>query len=758
MGRIQSSVGLITGIPIAETVNQLMALAAQPRDTLLARRTSLQATQGAVVDLTALTLGVQLAARRLGVASLFSQRTVSSSNTALLTATATSAVPPGQYQFTPVQTAQSHHLVSSGLAMRDEPLGAGEITFRFGGTVNEAASLDDLNGGAGVARGKIRITDRSGATSVIDLRYARTIDDVLAAINASEEVEVDVRAIGDRLQIVDQSGGSGNLRVQEVSGGTTAADLGLAGINVAADTATGQDIVELFPGLELARLNDGNGLSLRPELPDLEITFRDGSAALSIDLDPADDPAPRTLEDLLERINAADPARLQAQTSADGARIELTDLTTNTGGTFAVTSPVGGSVAAELGLTGSSVGDTISGRRLLSGLKTTLLSSLRGGSGLGSLGEIDLTDRTGDTATVDLAGAETLDDVIAAINASGLELQAEYNAARNGLRIVDASGSTVSNLIVADGDATNTATSLGLAADVAADQVNSGSLARQVVSRSTLLSSLNGGGGVGSGTILITDSAGQASTLNLTQLDAETVGDAIDAINALTVGVTASLNADGDGILLTDTAAGTGTLTVANVGSGRAATDLHLLGQATGTTLDGSTTITVAIDADDTLEDLVAKINALSAGVSASVLSDGSGSLRHHLSLLSNVSGLAGQLLVDGTGAGLDFDEAAPAQDAVLQLGSGPLGALADLVHQPVHRCGRRPGCHAQRRVHRSGDIVHRSHFRRRGRRDSDFRRSVQQAPRQTPHLYRLRRRGRHQGNAVWLVRNLAAR
>ena len=40
----------------------------------------------------------------------------------------------------------------------------------------------------------------------------------------------------------------------------------------------------------------------------------------------------------------------------------------------------------ELGLTGAAVGDTITGQRLISGLKTTLISSLSGGQGLGSLG------------------------------------------------------------------------------------------------------------------------------------------------------------------------------------------------------------------------------------------------------------------------------------------------------------------------------------------------------------------------------------
>ena len=41
MSRIQSSTGLITGIPIEDTVNKLMAIAAQPKNMLTNRTKSL---------------------------------------------------------------------------------------------------------------------------------------------------------------------------------------------------------------------------------------------------------------------------------------------------------------------------------------------------------------------------------------------------------------------------------------------------------------------------------------------------------------------------------------------------------------------------------------------------------------------------------------------------------------------------------------------------------------------------------------------
>jgi flagellar hook-associated protein 2 len=341
-------------------------------------------------------------------------------------------------------------------------------------------------------------------------------------------------------------------------------------------------------------------------------------------------------------------------------------------------------VAEELGLTAAAVGGVITGSRLVSGLKTTLLSSLAGGEGLGSLGVLALTDRSGATANVNLAAAQTLDDVIQAINAASVGITADYNAARNGLVLTDTTGATSSNLIAASGDATNTATKLGLAGNIAANAINSGSLDRQVVSRNTLLSTYKAGGAVSLGSFLIRDSSGNQGAVNLSVLAPTTIGDVIDAINGLSVSVEARINESGDGILLVDTAGGSGTLTVSDVGAGHSAADLGLAGTGQSATIDsqavqvidGSTTVEIALEADETLDDLVAKINEAAGGVTASVLSDPSGSRRHHLSLLSAVAGSAGELLIDGTELGLSFTDLAAAQDAVLQVGSAAGGHL----------------------------------------------------------------------------------
>jgi flagellar hook-associated protein 2 len=472
-----------------------------------------------------------------------------------------------------------------------------------------------FNGGASVPRGKIRITDRNGDTAVIDLTFARTVDDVVTAINSSVDIAVTAATDGDSFTLTDGSGGSGNLAVAEVGGGTTAAALGLAGISVAANQATGADVLRLHTGTRLATLNDGNGVQISKEgVVDLDIDLADGSS-LAIDLKDAS-----TLGDVITQINAANPAKLSAAISSDGNRIELTDLTTGSSD-FVVANGAASTMATDLGIAATTSGATIAGERLISGLRDTLLSSLNGGQGLGTLGEIQLTDRDGVTATVDLEAAETLGEVIDLINAATPEVTASINSARNGLLLTDSSGG-VGNLIVANGDGTNSATKLGLVANAAAATFKTGALKRQTMSESTLLSSLNGGKGVSMGDIQVTDSDGvtKAADLNSVGSEARTVGDVIRAINALAVDVEARINDTGDGVILIDNADGTATLGVKDL-SGDIAKSLNLtraseeaeIGGSPKQVIDGTTSFAIDL-ADLEVSNTAIPLSSLNGG------------------------------------------------------------------------------------------------------------------------------------------------
>jgi flagellar hook-associated protein 2 len=705
MGRIQTSVGLISGVNISETVAALMKLAAARRDAVSARTDTLKNEQLAVVQLSALLLSVKYVTDNLGKTDLFDKRSATSSNTAALTATVTGTPTDGTYQFTPLRAAANQQYLSDGFAAYSEPIGAGSVTFRFGDHVQRTTPLDVFNGGQGFQRGKIRITDRSGASAQIDLSAARSVEDIIEAINGNTTINVTAEAHGDGLRLVDNTGASvSNLKVQEVAGGATAASLGLAGIDVAASTADGADVLWLDRELDLDAFNDGSGVSLASKnlLGDVTYTLRDGTTG-TIDFTPPDegegvttsaDP-PATLGELIDLFNSAAPGKLTLEIAPDGDRLIATDLTTGEGSfTLESRDENGSDAVADLGLGGDAVDGEIVGRRLLGGTGSVLLDSLAGGRGLGAIGSLELTDRSGASDSVDLSGAETLDDVIDAINAASVGITARVNEARNGIELVDTTGASASNLIVADGEGEDgAATALGIAVDAAVTSVNSGDLHLQVVSENTRLADFDGGAGVAEGDIIIINSAGTLSPVNLRATSSrpmQTIGDVIAEINRAAIGVVAEINATGDGIRIRDVAGGSGTLRVVETG-GTTAADLHLSGDATTVEIDGedvqvvdgSTTRVVAITGSDSLATLRQKVNALSAGVTASILDDGS-SEPYRLTLRSDRSGAGGRLVLDTSQLGFSMEETVRGQDALLMLGGTVGGGI--LVSSATNR------------------------------------------------------------------------
>ncbi|HEX4415652.1 MAG TPA: flagellar filament capping protein FliD, partial [Lacipirellulaceae bacterium] len=287
----------------------------------------------------------------------------------------------------------------------------------------------------------------------------------------------------------------------------------------------------------------------------------------------------------------------------------------------------------------------------------------------------------------DLGGAETLGDIISKINAQATGVTASVNSARNGVQLTDTTGATASNFIVANGDANNTANALGVATNTTATTVNGNGLQRRQISAGTLLSTLNGGAGIDIGDLRITDSNGQTSSLDLNgdlgKVDdsAKTVGDVINRINGLHLGLTAKINDRGDGIELVDTAHGAGQIKVAEVGNGTTAKDLHLLGTSTTQVvngvstqvLDGTASSTVQIAATDKLSDVVTKINALNAGVTASILNDGT---QQRLSILANNSGSSNEYLIDTSKSNLSLNEISSGRDALVVYGSSGSGGV----------------------------------------------------------------------------------
>ena len=207
--------------------------------------------------------------------------------------------------------------------------------------------------------------------------------------------------------------------------------------------------------------------------------------------------------------------------------------------------------------------------------RSTPLASLRQGQGI-QPGRIAITDRAGNTATVDLSQAVTVGDVIDAISAaSGVNVTATANSTQRGLTIVDDNATPVRNLTIADVGSTTTAHDLGIAVDRPGPIV--GPPLNPQLTSTTSLNLLYGGRGVQLGTIHVTNGI-QETDIDLST--ARTVGDVLSAINTSTAGVQATFNTNGTALQVRSTNANT-VAVVTEVGGGQSAAALGLGGHDT---------------------------------------------------------------------------------------------------------------------------------------------------------------------------------
>lgn len=675
MGTITSGVGLISGINTGQLIDSLIAIEARPQTLVKNRNTELTAQQVAFQDISAKLLAFKLTADSLAKATTFNANTTTSSDPSVVTATSAASASPGVYNFTVSRLVSSQQVITRGFTDTDSTaVGAGSLSFEFGDSHLDAdTSLTRLNGGAGVNRGRIRITDRSGASTVVDLSKALTIGDVLDSINSASGINVTASVDGDGLKLTDNTGQVASvLAVSNVGTTATATGLGLTQASVGA-TISGRTINTVGASTLLSDLNDGNGVRLAAAGDDLTINRRDGTS-FNVNLSGS-----TKLSDVISKINAASGGNVTASINSQGNGLQLVDATV--GGTAFSVAAVGASnAAADLGILGSAAGGgaQIDGSRLIAGLNTRLLKNLHGGTGV-SLGTIRITNRSGSPATdVDLSGATSVADVISRINAAGAGVTASVNNAGNGISLADTTGSTAANLQVADVSGT-AAASLGLTANVASSTVNSGNLQFRYISEATKLQTLNGGGGVARGTFNITDSRGVSVDVDLTSTAINSVQDVLDNINSRGLGIHARINDHGDGILIEDTAAGGSAIKITEKGSSTAA-DLGLLGSATaaGQALDGSFEKSITLTGSETLSDLVTTINAAGLKVKASVINDGSASSPFRLALQGTEGGKAGAFVFDDGGLDFQGNTLAKAQDAVVFYGStDPAKAVA---------------------------------------------------------------------------------
>jgi flagellar hook-associated protein 2 len=823
---ISSSIGLVSGIDSGAIIQQLLALDAQAKTPIFQRIGGLNASNAALLDVNARLLAFKSASSTFRADDIFRSTNAMSSDEGVLLANARSSAIPGQYAFRVKQLVSTSQVMSGGFTSSTlEPLGLDSMSFEWGnGRLGREVLLEDLNGGAGVERGSIRIQDRSGNAAIVDLSLASSITEVIDAINDETGIGVTASLSGDRIVIEDGSGGTGNLSIQNAGGTTTATDLGIVA-NVASDVVAGNVVNRLDELTLLSTLNDDNGVLIRDNVvdfrirvggeggtihsidlgrqdaridgetlladlndgegirinettgqPDFSIVTTDGTqvditlgqildddgeveseavtnvqellsrvnatleeelgagqVVMSIDADgegfslvdamggggdlevigagPFDaetaedlgiftgsgggsgnsiegDRLPNTVEiasastiqDVIDRINEQTDGAVSASVGPDGVGIRLvaagelvTVLDDGVGGDY------GATTLEDLGFEIGVESTSLVGSRVLGGMGTVLVDTINGGSGLGGASSITITDRNGESVTVDNLGVHsTMEELVTFINdaaeLSGVAVNVGANAEGNGLAVFDSTGGN-QNLVVT-GDA---ATALGIEIDVAADTARGLNIQRQYVSAASDLATLNYGRGVGLGKFRITDGNGISAVVDIGN-DSKKLFDVMNEINSRGLDVEARLNENGDGMILVDTSVGGSAKIKVESISGSTARDLGILGEATaiGASIDGSYERSVDLDVTDTLDEVIGKINDAGLAVAASLLDTNTGGSPLRLVLSSDISGLAGDLIVDTGGIDLGFNELTAARNAKVFIGEGAGGVLVE--------------------------------------------------------------------------------
>lgn len=696
MGGISLGTGIFSGIDSRSLIDQLLALEARPKQLAQRRLLSLKNQQAALLDVNSAILGLKTAAGAFRADRVFraSRATV---NSEAITATAGQNAAPGTYNFSVSRLVSTEQKLSRGFADSDVS-GLGATEFRFevgGGRVDTQTRLTELNGGLGVERGKIQITDSAGATVTVDLSKAVSVNDVLDAINSQGNLGVTATVQDDRFVLTDTAGGAGTLSVANSFGSNTATSLGIAGTAVAG-VLTGGEVYRLTEDTPLSVLNDGLGVvfgkggQAAPTDFTIDVANPGGGNLTTYNIilgelgqevtDPetsevtfeVTDGAVVTLGDLFERISEQTSGEVAGSLSADGTKIVLT--TTAGGRELTVNEGANTTTAAHLGILGQTSA-TVTSSRLFAGINTRLASNLNGGSGV-SPGTFSVTQRDGSSFSVSVTADDTVQSILDKISTGGTNITARVSSSGNGFEIVDST--TGGSLIISDTTGA-AAADLGIATAGDADGVlDSGNLQAKWLSRTTRLKSLNAGKGVGTGTLRLTDSTGATSTLEITDTNAKTLDDVIRLINGRPVGVTAEINDTGDGLVLRDTAGGSQALKIEDV-SGSVAKKLNLAksadfeaGDAASLNfVDGSFEKVVTLDPGDTLEEIAQKVNSAGVGVDASVISDGAGPTPFRLIFTSETSGSVGRFVVDTGNLDLNLRTLAEGRDAVVFFGGG---------------------------------------------------------------------------------------
>lgn len=425
--------------------------------------------------------------------------------------------------------------------------------------------LVEFNYGTGVDEGFIQVTNRSGQIARIDLREAKTLEEVAFRLSNANDLDGRRMAINVtidenlRALVVEDTSLPNDyilgqrIMIEDLGNWRVARQLGILGESEeGSNVLTGRDLAPLELTTRLDDLNRGSGV----ELGKFKITDRTGNSAV-IDISHAE-----TLTDVRELINQAG-TNIRAEINTGGNGILIVDGTSAmVEGTIRITEFGENTHAArDLGILtpeGGATGNIYFGESLDPNItEDTPISLMNRAQGF-DLGEI-VVENGPKRGAINLTKAATAGDIIRIIKESGLDLDARINDQGTGISVTSTVGGRT--LKITDGIGGFTATLLGIqgSRNVLIDPVNpigAESELLPAVDGETRLNDLNKGRGVASGVIKITDSLGNVQYIDITGVN--TIQGVLNLINEIgakgqgLINVVAELSPDQQGISIVD--------------------------------------------------------------------------------------------------------------------------------------------------------------------------------------------------------------
>ncbi len=202
-----TSTGLGSGLDISGIVSKLIAVEAQPLTLLDTKEASYQAQLTGYGTFSGALSSFQSAAAALNNASNIGTISAGSSNSAIITATASSTATQGSYSLQVTQLATNQQLFANGVTSTTTPIGTGTISFDFG----------TISGGtltAGQYSGATFTSNGNGIRTVAINASNDSLTGIVAAINSAN--------IGVNASIVnDGSGTPYRLSITSVNTGVS---------------------------------------------------------------------------------------------------------------------------------------------------------------------------------------------------------------------------------------------------------------------------------------------------------------------------------------------------------------------------------------------------------------------------------------------------------------------------------------------------------------------------------------------------------